>query len=122
MSIYKDIQINNTKILFLIPQGNATERSLTLPLHVITKDTLCTLMERLTGRATRIRDYLLNNSMQRNFLGVICGTLETIRFALTTYSIIVVYGVGDVVGLNDFRDDVGVDGLVRFIVYKRTAE
>ena len=85
MSIYKDIQINNTKILFLIPQGDATERSLTLPLHVITKDALCTLMERLTGRATRISDYLLNNSMQRIFFGLSVELYKQYNFDLLYY-------------------------------------
>ena len=84
------------------------ERSLTLPLHVITKDALCTLMERLTGRATRIRFYLLSHSMQRIIFWVICGTLETKQFGLT---LLLLYEVGDVIG----RKYVRVDGLVRRI-------
>ena len=51
--------------------------------------------------------------MQRNFFGVICGTLENKR--IWTYSIIVLHEVGDVVGLKDVREDVGVDVLVRRI-------
>ena len=59
--------------------------------------------------------YLLSHSMQRNFLVVICGTLNIRNNAISTYSIIVLHEVGDVVGLKDVRDDVGVDGLVLLI-------